>query len=221
MKSKLLILPLALALAGAGCSSSTPEPVPQTPPTNVPVTAPATTTQTAPDAVIAVKRYDDPALGFSFTYPAEWRLDSSSGDIKLTNLGPDGDDFIIIHRSIGPSYTSSDSKFGDTTLRYDSASATWMITQPNENEDEVETVATPDFTTDTGLPVFGSLKRWASELVALSSDKIVEVNVSGSGWTDGLHPFVKTFSITGKGPTAAQINADMKEILDSEKSPQN
>jgi hypothetical protein len=225
MKFRILLLPLALALAGAGCMSASPTP----PAINTPPVAanpapapsrapePATSTPAAPvDTGIAVKKYSDPPTGFSFTYPATWGLATSTGDIKLTNLGPDGSDFITIKRAMGDSVTDTDSKFGDTMLRFDATTSQWMITQPDQNENEVERVATPDLMTDTGLPAFRSTGRWATYIVALSHTKFLIVNISGDGWTGGLDPFVKTITLSSNAPTAAQINADMQAILDSE-----
>jgi len=168
---------------------------------------------------LAIKQYTDQGLGFSLSYPAEWKLDTSSGNIEFTNLGPDGSDFITIKRVMGTSVTDTDSKFGNTTVRFDTKTNQWMVTRPDENGNEVEAASKPDFLTDTGLPVFSGTGRWATDIVALSHDKFLIVNVSGSGWREGLDPFVKTISLSNALPTAANINADISAILASEKSP--
>jgi len=219
MKSRYIVFPFVLALAGAGCMSASPAPVASnTPPAAVEPTAPPKTNVEA-DTGIAIKKYTDDANGFTVSYPAEWKLDETTGDLKFTNLGPDGGDFITIKRVIGASVTDRDSKFGDTTLRFDDKSQQWMVKAPDENEDYVEKARTPDMMTDTGLPVFGSTGRWATYIVALSHTKFLVVNISGSGWTNGIQPFVKTISLIGTAPKPEQITADMKAIIDSEKQP--
>ncbi|HVM90559.1 MAG TPA: hypothetical protein VMU11_01530 [Verrucomicrobiae bacterium] len=227
MKSKLLIAPLLLALAGAGCRSATSpavQPAPAQPgapvPSN-PAPEPQATTTLSNDDVLAIKQYTDQGLGFTLTYPAEWNLDTSSGDIKFTNLGPDGDDFITIKRVMDVSATDTDSKFGDTKVRFDEKTSQWMVTRPDENEEEVEAPSQPDLLTDTGLPAFSGTGRWATYIVALGHAKFLIVNVSGSGWTDGLQSFVKTISLTHAPASPADINKNIMDLLDSEKAPED
>jgi len=52
--------------------------------------------------------------------------------------------------------------------------------------------AEPEFYTLGNLPVFTGTGRWKTNIVALSHDKFLIINVGGGGFTDPLDPLTKT-----------------------------
>jgi len=215
MKTKFLLFPLALALIGAGCS-------PASSPTVAGPTA-TTTINTQTDTVLAMQKFTDESFGFSFTYPAEWKLSGADG-IVFHNLGPykdkDGNgDTMTIRRMEGDSVTVQDAKFGDTMMYFDDQKNTWMIQQPDQNSSNGYTTvkAVPATTTLSGLPVFNSTGRWKTVIIPLSHQRFLVVNMTGSGWTAGLDPFVKTIRMPDQTLKAEDVSAAIQAMLDSEK----
>ncbi len=159
--------------------------------------APATTTQSTAPAPEPRTSYVDKAFGFSFSYPTAWKVETKNvaryGDaIVLTK--PDGDS-IIIGKVSGTEVQDDDAKFGSVTYYFNSGAGTWMWMGDDDRGDAVlPAVATPIFSTDSGLQVLAGRGRWKTDIVPLSHTKFLIVNMTGSGYTKDLDPLVKTIA---------------------------
>ncbi len=202
MNTKFLTIPLALAIIGTGCQAPAPG-----------------TTQPVSDRV---QTYTDNSFGFSFSYPTEWKLDTSDG-IVFRNLGPykteNEGDILSVRRMEGSSVKVQDAKFGDTTLYFDENQNQWMVTQPDPagSSDYTTVRAVPVYTTPSGLPVFNSTGRWKTVIIPLSHKRFLVVNMTGGGWTSGLDPFVKTLREPDDTVKAEDLEIAVTSMLDSEK----
>lgn len=148
--------------------------------------------------------YTDSEFGFAFSYPRTWSRGEPDryGEILL-GLPEDSrgyGDAISVRTIIGPQARVEDAKFGPTTLWYDESEGRWMIGMGSDIEGISESEArpaTPAFLTDSGLPVFSSTGRWATYIIPLSHERFLILNIGGSGDTEPLAPFAKTFMKVG------------------------
>ncbi|MEI7512675.1 MAG: Gmad2 immunoglobulin-like domain-containing protein [Candidatus Uhrbacteria bacterium] len=174
------------------------------------------------DNAAKIQKFTDDSFGFSFNFPSEWKLADSDG-IVFQNLGPykaDGQgDALTVRRMEGSSVTVQDAKFGDTMMYFDENKKRWMIRQPDQkSQSDYTTVeAVPAYKTLSGLPVFSSTGRWKTVIIPLSHKRFLVVNMTGSGWTDGLDPFVKTIRASTDTLKAEDASQAIQAMLDSEK----
>lgn len=143
--------------------------------------------------------YTDSDFGFQFYYPKSWELSIDNDAVTLTNFGPYYDDRIIITKEEGDQIKNRDSKFGDVTYYYDASIQSWMVDKNTDFDSGIQK-AIPSFYTISYFPVFEGIKRWKTNIVSISANKFLVVNITGSGFTKVLNPFTETIS---------QIDADI------------
>ncbi len=136
------------------------------------------------------RTYTDPS-GFSFEYPTGWTLES--GTEVPTLLSTEGDR-ISFTKVSGDKVQDVDNKFGDVTYFFDEILNEWQVIWNTDSQpaDQGAKTAVPSFYTETGLSVFAGIGRWKTDIVALSHDQFLLVNITGSGETADLDPLVKT-----------------------------
>ncbi len=137
--------------------------------------------------------HQDP-LGFSFSVPDGWTLGGTNGNEILINEA--GDTLNVTYYS-GKEVKDVDSKFGDVTYFFDEALNEWQVVW-NTDEPDMDKgpkTAVPSFYTDSGLPVFAGIGRWKTDILVLSPTEFLIVNITGSGDTADLDPFVKTITL--------------------------
>ena len=142
-------------------------------------------------------KYTDKELNFSFYYLKSSEISESKpseyfpeGDIYLTKVGP-SDDIIIITKYIGQRVENYDAKFGRIAYYYDEDKEQWMKDVDTDYESGISPTE-PSSYTISGLPIFSGVGRWATRIVALSTDKFLIIKITGSGWTGILDPLTKT-----------------------------
>ncbi|MBX4198462.1 hypothetical protein KW782_03960 [Candidatus Parcubacteria bacterium] len=151
--------------------------------------------------------YKDADLGFSLYYPKAWEMLASGKKIVFQNVGP-GKDRIIITKVSGGSVTDTDSKFGNVTYRYDSSTKKWM----KNSGTEAKTEAMPNFGTASNLPVFSGTGRWKTNIIALSSNTFLVINITGSGYTDALDPFTKTVTADKQSINSKELSNALRTL---------
>ncbi|GEM_PF-5675366 len=156
------------------------------------------------------KKYTDNDFGFTFTYPTAWQLatkviGSYGNTLVLTQ--PNGDS-ISVAKVSDVQVLNQDAKFGNVLYYFNVANNTWMTIGDSERGDDATYAvpATPSFYTNSGSPVFGGRGRWKTDIIALSYNNFLVVNVTGSGDSSTLDPFVKTIVSTRTGSIATLPN---------------
>lgn len=139
-------------------------------------------------------KYTDNEFGFSFYYPKSWQLSREEGDIiKLENPDP-----IEIIKYSGQRVEDSDAKFGRVAYYYDENTKQWMGDYNTDFYAGIELVEPIFYTipgySPVGFPVFEGVGRWKTNIVGLSNEKFLIINISGSGFTVELDPFTKTIT---------------------------
>ena len=170
------------------------------------------------------KAYTDNDFGFTLTYPSEWEMSVTAGgrDDLLVFTQPNGDS-ISVKKISDIQVLNQDAKFGNVLYYFNIANNSWMTIGDTERGDDVTYVvpATPLFYTNSGSPVFGGRGRWKTDIVALSYNNFLVVNVTGGGDSSTLDPFVKKIVSTRTGsiptlPNPALIpNPTVSSVLSS------
>jgi hypothetical protein len=163
-------------------------------------------------------KYTDKDFGFSFNYPKSFEISESKpneyfpeGDIYLTKVGP-LNDTIIITKHLGQRVEDSDAKFGKVAYYYNEDKKQWMKDADTDYESGISP-AEPRFYTVSGLPVFPGVGRWATRIIALSTDKFLIINITGSGWTRILDPLTKTVAKTDQKVDEGELIKILKEEI--------
>lgn len=163
-------------------------------------------------------KYTDQDFDFSFYYLRSFEISESkpseyfpAGDIYLTKVGP-SDDTIIITKHLGQRVEDSDGKFGKIAYYYDEDKKQWMKDVDTDYESGISP-AEPRFYTVSGLPVFSGVGRWATRIIALSTDKFLIINITGSGWTSILDPLTKTVAKTDQKVDEGELKNLLKEVI--------
>jgi len=141
-----------------------------------------------------IAKYTDEEFGFSFYYPKLCQLSEKASSISLKGVNPYGDpygDWITITKYTGQRVEDSDAKFGKVAYYYDEDKKQWMKDAETDYESGVLPTEAGAYTI-SGLPIFSGVGRWATRIVALSTDKFLIINITGSGWTRILDPLTKT-----------------------------
>jgi hypothetical protein len=179
----------------------------------------------APDGRIFVKqienledlftKYTDEEFGFSFYYPRSFKISSSheffEGDIFLTNVGA-YNDVIIIIKKLGPRVEDFDAKFGKVAYFFDESKNQWMEEEYTEFGMSISPIK-PSSYTISGLPIFPGKGRWETNIVALSTNKFLIINISGSGWTEILDPLTKTVIRTDQKVEDEKLKNALKDEI--------
>ena len=141
-------------------------------------------------------KYTDEEFGFSLYYPESFLLSSKlpdgfpRGDIYFLNAGP-YDDIIIMTKYAGDRVADNDAKFGSIAYFYDQNQNRWMGDYNTDGKQGVYPVE-PKFYTSGNFPVFDGIGRWKTNIVAISHNKFLIINMTGGGFTEPLDPLTKT-----------------------------
>lgn len=185
-----------------------------TPTSQLNITLPAGE-ETSPSQSAEYEKYIDISFGFAFYYPQSWKISETDGVITLTNFGPYYDDRILISRKSGSRAINTDAKFGTVTYYYDNNSQSWQVNQNTDFNSGIRN-ATPSFYTISNFPVFSGVSRWKTNIVPISTDKFLIVNITGSGFTGVLDPFTETISERNANVSSETISNLIKTQMNNE-----
>ena len=187
--------------------------------TSTPVTA--TTTEPVGNAGVSefegITKYENKILGYSFYYPTTWALTETEDGLKLEHIGAD-DDYITITEVSGDSVTNKDTKFGDITYYFSTKSGKWVFETNNDMSQATgqgSGIATPLFTTLSDAPVFSGTERWKTNIVALTQETFIVINMSGSGYTKPLEPFTKMVTTLGEAVDEQELTTLIEELKET------
>jgi hypothetical protein len=142
-------------------------------------------------------KYSNDQFGYSFYYPKGWVAKESATGVSFTGVKAT-DDVITITEVTGDVVQDVDSKFGKIVYFYDAAQKVWKVTGtamgPNGKPIVGVQKATPSSMTVSDLPVLAGTRRFKTNIVPLTSNKFVVLNITGSGYTAVLDPITKTIS---------------------------
>ncbi len=143
-----------------------------------------------PQTVIA-----KPEWGISFTKPKGWNMvESADNEIVLYKMyGEEGGDAITIkYRPHFEDLTNTDAKFGYVTYFWGIEEKQWMMSESSEYDFNTITspAITEEFTLD-GLPIFPGKGRWMTKIIPFDQHTFLELNITGSGYTDPLRLFAQ------------------------------
>jgi hypothetical protein len=136
-----------------------------------------------------------PEWGISFTKPKGWNIvEGADNEIVLYKMyGEEGGDVITINYRPHLEYlTDTDAKFGHVTYFWGIEEKKWMLSKSSEYDSSTITspAVTEEFTLD-GLPIFPGKGRWMTKIIPLDHYTFLELNITGSGYTDPLRLFVQ------------------------------
>jgi len=131
-------------------------------------------------------KYTDYEFGFSFYYPKSWQLSRKEGDVLVLNETE-------ITKYSGLRVEDSSAALGNVAYYYDENARQWMGDYDTDGYQGIEPVE-PIFYTLSDFPVFEGIRRWKTNIVAISDGKFLIVNVSGGGFTADLDPFTQTIT---------------------------
>jgi len=135
-------------------------------------------------------KYTDYEFGFSFYYPNSWQLSREEGDVLL--LGESTE----ITKYSGLRVEDSSAVLGNVAYYYDENTRQWMGDYDTDSPDlgiGVEPVE-PIFYTLSDFPVFEGVRRWKTNIVAISDEKFLIINEGGGGFIALLDPFTQTIT---------------------------
>jgi hypothetical protein len=154
---------------------------------------------------------------FTALYPQSWDLSQKPDAVVFSDVG-EMHDAIYIKQVNGKMVVDSDAKFGSVVYWYDAPTQMWMMDDneltswdgngPSNNVRQ----AIPMFYTAGGHPVFQGRQRWKTNIVALDRTHFLVINITGSGFTKPLDPFVKTIVGADKRVNEAQLKAAIEEL---------
>ncbi len=159
-------------------------------------------------------KYSNAQFGYSFYYPESWKVTEDAKGVSFQGMGTAGDK-IVVTEVTGDAVKDSDTKFGNVVYFYDGASNTWKVTgtatlkgakAPIKGVQKV----TPLFTTASNIPVLEGTRRSKTNIIPLSADKFLVINITGVG-TAVLDPLTKTITTATQTAQKSALEAAIKE----------
>jgi hypothetical protein len=159
-----------------------------------------------------VTKYTDEEFGFSFYYPKSLELSKQNpstgiAGLYLLKVGP-FEDTISISKTSGDRFEQFDAKFGPIAYYYDKDNSQWI-----RDKDDIVFPAEPSFYTISELPVFRGTVRWATNIVVLSINKFLSINITGSGWSKIVDPLTKTVVKKDQEVSEGKLKDSLKEEI--------
>lgn len=179
----------------------------------------------ANDKTYGMRRYSDPAYGFSFWYPAALPIKKSKTsdaasfpggvEVETIEVGPAGD--VVIHIVNSPQSTITDepnghaAPIGQTKYFYDASAKRWMVAFPEGTSLVGEGATKPaDVSKITigGLLMLPGGARFDTTIIPLSKTRFFVVqDGGGSGFTDQL---ARTVALVGARIDASALTAALQ-----------
>lgn len=139
-------------------------------------------------------KYSNTAFGYSFYYPKNWVAIESATGVSFKGV-KGADDVITVTEVTGDVVQDSDAKMGKVVYFYDAAQKVWKMTGVVNGKPIVGVQkATPSSMTVSDLPVLAGNRRAKTNIVPLTSNKFLVINITGSNYTAVLDPLTKTIS---------------------------
>lgn len=165
--------------------------------------------------------YSDPSLGFTFWYPGDWDLATTSSHdtkqfpgavlLKTIRLGPQGGVVAYVvssaHSTITDEPDGHAAPINQTKYFYDDAAAAWMVAYPEGSPDgSPPSTTTADVThvTPSGLILLKSGRRFDTSIIPLSLTTFLVVSDGGGADAD---PLSQTVALVGKPIASSSLSA--------------